>query len=49
LESYSTRIGMSYWIFAGTGAGVIVVALLAISFHAVKAAMANPVKCLRTE
>ena len=49
LESYASRIGISYWIFAGTGAGVIVVALLAISFHAIKAAFANPVNSLRSE
>jgi putative ABC transport system permease protein len=49
LASYASRIMISYWIFAGAGAGVILVALLVVSFHAIKAAVANPVKSLRTE
>jgi putative ABC transport system permease protein len=49
LESYASRISMSYWAFASAGAGVILVALLVISFHSIKAAVANPVKALRME
>ena len=49
LESYASRISMSYWTFVGAGAGVILVALLVISFHAIRAAVANPVNSLRTE
>jgi putative ABC transport system permease protein len=49
LESYASRIGISYWIFAGAGAGVILVALLTIGFHAIKAAFVNPVNSLRSE
>jgi len=49
LETYANRISINYWIFGGAGAGVILVALLVISFHAIKAAVANPVNSLRSE
>jgi putative ABC transport system permease protein len=49
LETYANRISISYWIFGGAGAGVVLVALLVISFHAIKAAVANPVNSLRSE
>ncbi len=49
LEDYSYRIEIKWWIFALAGASAIVIALLTVSFQAVKAALANPVKSLRTE
>ncbi|HEV8508753.1 MAG TPA: ABC transporter permease [Chitinophagaceae bacterium] len=49
LETYANRISINYWIFGGAGAGVILVSLLVISFHAIKAAVANPVNSLRSE
>jgi putative ABC transport system permease protein len=49
LQSYPYRTNLSPWIFAAAGAGAISIALLTISFRAVKAAVANPVTSLRAE
>jgi putative ABC transport system permease protein len=49
LQNYQYRTEISWWIFAATGAGAIVITLLTVSFQSVKAALANPVKSLRTE
>jgi putative ABC transport system permease protein len=49
LENYPYRITLSWWMFAIAGLLVVFVALATVSFQAVKAALANPVKNLRTE
>jgi len=49
LQNYEYRIAISWWIFVISGLLAIVVALATISFQAVKAAIANPVKSLRSE
>ena len=49
LENYPYRITLSWWMFTIAGLLVIVVAFLTVSFQAMKAAFANPVKNLRTE
>jgi putative ABC transport system permease protein len=49
LQNYPYRATISWWLFAGAAILVIVIALLTVSFQAIKAAMANPVKSLRTE
>ncbi|MDB5223548.1 MAG: FtsX-like permease family protein, partial [Chitinophagaceae bacterium] len=49
LQSFPYRINISWWIFGLAGALVIVIALITVSFQALKAAIANPVKSLRTE
>jgi putative ABC transport system permease protein len=49
LQDYSYRTDLSWWIFAVAGLGAIVIAMGTVSFQAVKAALANPVKSLRTE
>jgi ABC-type antimicrobial peptide transport system permease subunit len=49
LENFAYRINISWWVFALAGLFAIVIALLTISFQAVKAAMQNPVRNLRTE
>ncbi|MEO6456333.1 MAG: ABC transporter permease [Ginsengibacter sp.] len=49
LQSYTYRTQMSWWIFAAAGAGALVITFLTVSFQAIKAAIANPVKSLRTE
>ena len=49
LLDYAYRITISWWVFALAGVTAIIIALLTISFQAVKAAMANPVKALRSE
>jgi putative ABC transport system permease protein len=49
LQHYPYRINLSWWLFASSGLFVILIALFTISFQSVKAAIANPVKSLRTE
>jgi putative ABC transport system permease protein len=49
LENYPYRISLNWQLFAGAGVLVALIALVTVSFHAVKAAMANPVKSLRSE
>jgi predicted permease len=49
LQDYNYRSEISWWIFAVAGFGALVVTLLTVSFQAIKAALANPVKSLRSE
>ena len=49
LQSFAYRINISWWVFAVAGFTALLIALLTVSFQAIKAAMANPVKSLRTE
>ncbi len=49
LERYKYRIQISWWIFIGAGLLAVLIALFTVSFQAIKAAIANPVKNLRTE
>lgn len=49
LENYPYRISMGWQLFAAAGFLVILIALVTVSFQAIKAAIANPVKSLRTE
>jgi ABC-type antimicrobial peptide transport system permease subunit len=49
LESYAYRIKINWAIFLAAGLLALVIALLTVSFQAVKTAMANPVKSLRSE
>jgi putative ABC transport system permease protein len=49
LESFEYRITIQWWIFVIAAAGSITMALLTISFQAIRAAMENPVKSLRSE
>ncbi len=49
LEGYDYRINISGWIFIAAGLMAICIAVLTVSFQAIKAAIANPVKSLRTE
>jgi ABC-type antimicrobial peptide transport system permease subunit len=49
LNKYEFRIEISWWVFAVSGMIAILIALLTVSFQAIKAAIANPVKSLRTE
>jgi putative ABC transport system permease protein len=49
LEHYPYRIALSWWMFAAAGILVIFIALATVSFQAIKAALSNPVKSLRTE
>lgn len=49
LEDFAYRINIPWWIFILAGILAAIVALFTISFQAIKAALANPVKSLRTE
>ena len=49
LLNYPYRIEMSWWLFASAGILVMLIALFTVSFQSIKAAVANPVKSLRTE
>ncbi len=49
LEGFTYRIEISWWVFAVAGLTAICIALLTVSFQALKAAIANPVKNLRME
>jgi ABC-type antimicrobial peptide transport system permease subunit len=49
IRNYEYRTGLPWYIFAAAGAGALGITLLTVSFQAVKAALANPVKSLRSE
>jgi putative ABC transport system permease protein len=49
LQDYPYRINMSFWIVLIAGAGSLLIAILTISSQAIRAALANPVKSLRSE
>ena len=48
LQDFSYRITIGWWVFVVAGAAALLIALLTVSFQAIKAAVANPVKSLRT-
>lgn len=49
LQDFAYRINIGWWVFAGTGLLTVLIALVTVSFQAIKAALANPVHSLRTE
>lgn len=49
LENFAFRTSLSWWVFALAALGAISLALITMSFQAIRAGMANPVKSLRTE
>ena len=49
LQQYQYRTSMDWWPFATAGIGALFIALMTVSFQAIKTARANPVKSLRTE
>jgi len=49
LQNFAYRIDISWWVFAIAGVCAILISLFTVSFQAIKAAMNNPVKSLRTE
>lgn len=49
LQGFAYRIDVSWWMFALTGFIIVFTALITVSYHVVKAALANPVKSLRSE
>jgi putative ABC transport system permease protein len=49
LQNYPYRVTIEWWIFVFAALLSILIALVTVSYHAVRAATANPVKSLRTE
>ena len=49
LHDFAFRINISWWIFIVAGGAAFLIALLTVSFQAIKAAIANPVESLRRE
>jgi ABC-type antimicrobial peptide transport system permease subunit len=49
LQKYTYRTEISWWIFVVAGVGALVITLLTVSYQAIKAALMNPVKSLKTE
>jgi putative ABC transport system permease protein len=49
LESFAYRVPISWWMFALAGAMAIGIAIATVSFQAIKAALANPIRALRSE
>ncbi len=49
LDKYEYRTNIAWWIFVVAGAGALLITLFTVSFQAIKAALANPIKSLRNE
>jgi putative ABC transport system permease protein len=49
LQQYEYRSAISWWIFALTAIGALLITVLTVSYQTIKAALSNPVKSLRTE
>jgi len=49
MEDYAYRISISWWVFAAGGLVAMFIALMTVSFQAIKVAVANPVESLKTE
>jgi ABC-type antimicrobial peptide transport system permease subunit len=49
METFADRTSISWWIFAASGAGMLLTALVTSSFQTIRAALANPTKSLRSE
>jgi len=49
LENFAYRTAITWWVFAAAALSALIVALATVSFQAINAALANPVRSLRTE
>jgi len=49
LQDFAYRITISWWVFGLAAVAALMIALFTVSFQAIKAALANPIKNLRTE
>jgi putative ABC transport system permease protein len=49
LQDFAYRIDINWWLFVAAGFIALIIALLTISYQAIKAATANPVESLRYE
>ena len=49
LTKYEYRTEMAWWVFVVAGAGILLITVATVSYQSIKAALANPVRSLRTE
>jgi len=49
IQNYAYRVALSWWVFAAAGVAALLVAVGTVSYHAIHAAVSNPVKTLRSE
>ncbi len=49
LQGFANRVDIPWWVFVLAGLSALLIALLAVGFQSIKAAVSNPVKSLRTE
>lgn len=49
VQKYEYHTDISWWVFVASGAGALIITLLTVNFQAIKAALVNPVKSLKTE
>jgi putative ABC transport system permease protein len=49
LQNFAYRTTVTWWIFGAAGAGALLITLITVSFQAIRAALMNPVKSLRSE
>jgi putative ABC transport system permease protein len=49
LKDFAYRINIEWWMFVAAGLGALLIALITVSFQAIRAAVMNPIKSLRTE
>jgi putative ABC transport system permease protein len=49
LENFAYRISLSWWIFVEAGSAAIIIAMITVCYQAIAAAIANPVRSLRSE
>ena len=49
LQDFTYRIDIDWWVFALAGLIAVAIAILTVSYQAIKSALMNPVKSLKTE
>lgn len=49
LDNFANRININIWVFLLAGFLAIVIALVTVGYHTIKAALANPINSLKTE
>jgi putative ABC transport system permease protein len=49
LEAFAYKVPVTWWLFAAAGALSLAIALVTVSFQAIKAVLTNPVKSLKAE
>jgi putative ABC transport system permease protein len=49
IQDYAYRVAISWWVFAVAGVAALIIALATVSYHAINAALSNPVDALRAE